>query len=88
MPKIRLSGSVAPTSGAAPLTIQCQATATKEGTENPILKYVWDFGDGTRMEGSTQSHTYEKAGTYSISVAVWDETLGITEKKTFKVTVK
>jgi PKD repeat protein len=88
MPKIRLSGSVSPTSGAAPLTVQCQASATKEGTENPILKYVWDFGDGTKVEGSTQSHTYEKARTYSISVTVQDETLGITEKKTFKVTVK
>ncbi len=88
MPKIRITGSVKPASGKAPLTVNCEVAASKEGTANPILKYSWDFGDGTRAEGSVQSYTYKKAGIYSIVVTVLDENLGITEKKTFKVTVK
>lgn len=88
MPKIRLAAVVTPTSGVAPLTVNCQATVTKEGTDNPKVKCVWEFGDGSTVQGMIQSHTYEKPGIYNIVVYAQDEILGITERKTLKVTVK
>lgn len=38
------------------------------------LKYVWDFGDGSKIEGSSKvSHTYQKGGKYLVKVAVDDQ---------------
>ena len=46
------------------------------GSRDPdgdTLKYMWNFGDGNREDGSSRaSHTYEKGGTYNVSVAVDD----------------
>ena len=88
MPKLRLTASVSPNSGLAPLTIKCQAAATEEEVAKPNLKFVWDFGDGKTVEGPEPSYTYEKAGTYNIQVSVQDDELGISTRKTLKVTVK
>jgi cytochrome c len=88
MPTIRLTANVTPTSGKAPLAINCQAWADKEGSTNPKMKFVWDFGDGFTAEGMDQKHTFEKTGTYNVLIFVEDQTLGITERKTFKVVVK
>lgn len=87
-PKVRLAASVLPITGAAPLIVKCQASATMEGTGTPVFKYIWDFGDGKILEGPEQSYTYGKAGTYTIQVSVQEEKMGITERKTLKVTVK
>jgi PKD repeat protein len=88
MPKLRLTASVTPAIGKAPLTVQCRAWGEKEGASNPNLKYIWDFGDGEKAEGLDQEHTYEKKGTYNVTIIVEDTELGITEEKSFKVTVK
>lgn len=88
MPKIRLTASVTPSSGKAPLAIQCRAWAEKEGASNPNLKYIWDFDDGETAAGLDQRHTYQKKGTYNVTVTVEDQELGIKEEKSFKVTVK
>jgi large repetitive protein len=38
------------------------------------LTYLWNFGDGTRVEGGArESHVYEKGGNYNVSVTVDDE---------------
>jgi PKD repeat protein len=88
MPKLRLNASVSPVTGAAPLTVKCQASASLEGTGTPDFKYLWDFGGGKIMEGPQQSYIYPEAGIYTIQVSVQDQGLGITERKTLKVTVK
>lgn len=88
MPKLRLTASVTPSSGTAPLTIQCRAWAEKEGASNPNLKYIWDFDDGETAAGLDQRHTYQKKGTYNVKVTVEDQELGIKEEKSFKITVK
>lgn len=53
-----------PTSGSAPLTVQ--GTISGEGTVSP----TWDFGDGTTLTGTSVSHTYTAAGTYTATVRV------------------
>ena len=88
MPKIRLTASVTPTSGTAPLAIQCRAWAEKEGSSNPNLKYIWDFDDGEKAEGLDQRHTFAKKGTYNVTITVEDQDLGVKEVKSFKITVK
>ncbi len=88
LPKIRLTANVSPSSGKAPLTVNCQAWADKEGDKNPEMKYIWDFGDGVVVEGMDQKHTFVQPGTYNVLVYVEDLELGITERKNFKVVVK
>ncbi|NIN65976.1 MAG: PKD domain-containing protein [Anaerolineae bacterium] len=37
-----------------------------------IVSYSWDFGDGTTGSGVTAAHSYEAAGTYSVTLTVTD----------------
>jgi PKD repeat protein len=30
----------------------------------PVITYLWEFGDGTTGSGKSPKHTYSKAGTY------------------------
>ncbi|MBF0494916.1 MAG: PKD domain-containing protein, partial [Candidatus Omnitrophica bacterium] len=47
------------------------ASATKDDTPEK-LSYVWNFGDGSRGEGKTVSHTYGKGGEYKVTLLVDD----------------
>ncbi len=88
MPKIRLTATLTPLSGGAPLTVTCHATASQEGNGNTPMKYIWDFGDGSIVEGPDQKHNFTVPGTYSVLVSASDPNLGNSERKTFKVVVK
>ncbi|MEX0285738.1 MAG: PKD domain-containing protein [Paracoccaceae bacterium] len=35
--------------------------------------YVWDMGDGTRLEGASVSHAFERSGTYQVTLTVTDD---------------
>lgn len=37
-----------------------------------IVKYAWDFGDGTTATGRTATHAYSTNGTYTINLTVTD----------------
>ncbi|MGN0131604.1 MAG: PKD domain-containing protein, partial [Lachnospiraceae bacterium] len=37
-----------------------------------INRYEWDFGDGTKTTGVRPAHSYEKAGTYNVTLTVRD----------------
>ncbi|MBP3458126.1 MAG: PKD domain-containing protein, partial [Lachnospiraceae bacterium] len=37
-----------------------------------INRYEWDFGDGTKQTGVRPVHSYEKAGSYNVTLTVWD----------------
>ena len=50
------------------------------------LSYVWDFGDGTVLDGPTPSHTYARPGTYNVTVTVSNGYS--TSRDTLQLTVK
>ena len=37
---------------------------------SPIVRYTWEFGDGTTVEGATVSFTYPSPGVYAVTLAV------------------
>ena len=61
------------TSGQLPLEVTASITARDR--EKDALSYLWDLGDGTTKETTEAqlSHTYDKAGDYSITVTVKDD---------------
>ncbi len=40
--------------------------------EGEITKYEWDFGDGDKTQSRTASHTYDEAGTYTVTLTITD----------------
>jgi PKD repeat protein len=57
------SFSAAPSSGAAPLTVQFTDTSTGAPTA-----WAWDFGDGSSSTAQNPSHAYTTAGTYTVAL--------------------
>lgn len=80
--------TVSPASGIAPLAVTANASASTAGSA-PIATYTFSFGDGTTagpQAGATAGHTYQAAGSYSVTVTVTD-TSGLTSRATQAVTV-
>ncbi len=66
--------AAAPTSGAAPLFVQFDASASTDA-ESPTLSYLWDFDDdGTFDDGSgaLASYVFEESGPQLVHVQVTD----------------
>jgi PKD repeat protein len=63
-----------PQSGAAPLTVVFDASSSSD-SDGFVLGYNWVFGDGARLDAGSVSptHTFESAGTYTVSLVVTDE---------------
>ena len=40
---------------------------------SPIVRYLWEFGDGTSVEGATVPHAYAVSGVYAVTLAVTAE---------------
>ena len=70
------------TSGTAPLSISFDANSST----GAISSYKWDFGDGSTASGSTASHTYTTAGSYTARLTITN-TLNQTSTKTISITV-
>jgi PKD repeat protein len=88
LPNLRLTASVIPTGGVAPLSVKCQAWGERQGKSHPKLKYEWKFSDGETLNGADVNHIFKTPGTYQITVTLIDMELNIRERKNFKVTVK
>jgi hypothetical protein len=73
------------TAGVTDLAVAFDATASAD-SDGTIASTMWDFGDDSQGTGSTVSHTYAKAGTYSVTVTVTDNRGG-TATETRDVTV-
>ncbi|WP_205859598.1 ThuA domain-containing protein [Phycicoccus flavus] len=65
--------SATPTSGAAPLTVEFDATGSRD-PDGTAVTYAWDFdGDGTTDSTDvTTSHTYTEVGDYTARLTVTD----------------
>src|SRR5262249_48477802 len=63
-------------------------TATITGTDPQaqVVGLVWDFGDGTTGGGLTATHTFDRTGTFLVTLAILDS-LGRVNSVTHSVTV-
>ena len=57
--------SASTTSGNAPLTVKF-----RDRTGSTMSRWLWDFGDGTTSTEQNPIHTYEREGTYSVSLVL------------------
>ncbi len=65
------------------LTVNGSASSDPDGT---VSSYAWDFGDGATGTGSTKTHDYAQAGSYTVKLTVTDDK-GATGQTTSTVTV-
>jgi PKD repeat protein len=66
-----------PTTPAPAQPVYFDGTTSKPGAGHNIVRYVWNWGDGTAFSDSsapTAAHTYAAAGTYIVTLTVADET--------------
>jgi parallel beta-helix repeat protein len=80
--------SVSPASGTAPLQVTADASGSTAGS-SPISSYSFNFGDGTTVgpqSGATANHTYQSAGSYTVTVTATDGN-NLTSQATKTVTV-
>ncbi len=64
--------SATPREGKAPLSVTFDGSTSTAVDPAQILEYRWNFGDGSTATGITTSHTYTKAGTYTVTLSVTD----------------
>jgi glucose/arabinose dehydrogenase len=74
-----------PTSGAEPLTVQLDGTASSD-PEGAPLSYAWSFGDGSGDTRATTSHVYSTPGSYTATLTVTDSG-GLTDRSAITITV-
>ncbi|MBI1730773.1 PKD domain-containing protein [Candidatus Acetothermia bacterium] len=68
----------------ANITLDASKSSDPDGK---IAKYSWDFSDGTKAEGATITHTFAKAGSYSVKLTVTDDkSLTSSLSKTLSIT--
>lgn len=72
-----------------PQRIDCYSTSTDPDNGDWLVKYVWDFGDGSSEESlmGGVSHFYQSAGNFAITLTVFDQHGG-TNKITKNIEVK
>jgi hypothetical protein len=53
-------------------TVVFDGSTSTSPSNNPIDEFVWDFGDGTSGSGVTVTHAYARAGTYPVTLTIFD----------------
>jgi len=48
------------------------ASTSTSAAGNPIVSYAWDFGDGQTSSGRQQTHAFNMAGTYFVTLTIAD----------------
>jgi parallel beta-helix repeat protein len=68
-----ITDKIKPTANAGPnQTVKVGTSVYFDASESTgnIVRYEWDFGDGTRGTGFVCSHTYTELGTYTVTLTV------------------
>ncbi|HSK49245.1 MAG TPA: PKD domain-containing protein [Solirubrobacterales bacterium] len=70
----RAEFSVAPQPGKAMLPVSFDAAASADTDGGSVVRYDWDFGDGSSAAngGASPQHTYAQPGTYTVTLTVTD----------------
>ncbi|MEO7191249.1 MAG: PKD domain-containing protein, partial [Vicinamibacterales bacterium] len=68
--------AISPTSPKKFDLVSVNASASKTSAAHSIVRYDWDFGDGSALVtgGPQNNHVYTAVGTYAISLKVTDDT--------------
>jgi hypothetical protein len=74
----------APENGEAGQSLILQAHAN---SNEPILRYHWNLGDGVSLDGAQISHAYTHAGSYRVSLTTIGLN-GLTAERHFTLTIK
>lgn len=73
---IGVTPNVAPTSSftwsADDLVASFDGTGSGD-SDGTVNSYAWDFGDGENGTGATPDHTYDEAGSYTVTLTVTDD---------------
>jgi PKD repeat protein len=78
---VAAAGAVAPTasftsSPSSPgvnQTVFFNASASTAAVGHTLTTYAWDFGDGTTGTGVTSTHSYNRVGTFTVTLVVTDD---------------
>jgi len=74
-----------PQEGEMPLTVTYDGTDSYD-PNGTIMKYAWQFADGSTASGSAAKHTYEKDGTYTAKLTVTNSK-GVTDTSAATIVV-
>ena len=55
--------------GKAGRAVSFSALTTVSG--QPVINYLWEFGDGSTGSGPTPTHTYDRPGTYTVTAVLF-----------------
>jgi PKD repeat protein len=77
------SFTASPINGNVPLTVAFTDTSDTSPSE-----WYWNFGDGTNSTDQNPSHTYSSAGTYNVSLRVWNDLGSDTMEKPDLITAR
>ena len=66
------SFTLSPSEGIAPLKVKFDASSSYD-EDGKIVKYKWNFGDGTKKEGMKVEHTYTWGGIFTVTLQVVDD---------------
>ena len=79
------SGVVIPADGLQPLftftpssptdhqIVLFDASTSRAPSNNPIVTYSWNFGDGETASGRTPTHSFDDPGTYVVTLTIGDQ---------------
>lgn len=71
-----------PYSGLVNIPITFDGTGSFDSDAGGIVSYAWDFGDGGTATGAILQHTYVAAGTYTVTLTVFDSDGNVASNQT------